>query len=238
VSCASATFCVAVGSSVVGTTGTPLAEKWNGTTWTLTTPPDDTLQSSALSGVSCTTAKFCLAVGSGHTGTSPGTFADKWNGATWTLVPYQEPAGTADTLAGVTCTSTTFCMAVGSSSDNVNPGRTLSAKWNGASWNTVPSPDTSTAQANQLNAVSCTSSTFCTAVGQYDDGSNYAQTLTQKWNGTSWSISKSPDTSARSGASFRQVVKISGQYRIVIRFGRYQGPTAWLHLTACSSRSS
>ena len=196
VSCASTTSCLAVGSSVANSTGTPLAEKWNGTSWSLTTLPDDALQSSALNAVSCASGTFCLAVGSGHTGTSQGTFADKWNGTTWTLVPYSEPAGTADVLNGVTCRSTTFCLAVGSSSDSVNPEQTLTAKWNGTSWKVVSSPDTSPAQANQLNAVSCTSSTFCTAVGQYTNGSNYQATLAQKYNGTSWSITKSPDTSA------------------------------------------
>ncbi len=196
VSCASATSCVAVGSSDVSPIATPLAEKWNGTSWTLTTLPDDTLQSSSLNGVSCTSASFCLAVGSGHTGTSDGSFADKWNGTTWALVPYSEPADTTDVVNGVTCTSATFCMAVGSSSDGVNPGQTLTAKWNGTSWKAVSSPDTSPAQANQLNAVSCTSGSFCTAVGQYDNGSDNQATLAQKWNGTSWSITKSPDTSA------------------------------------------
>ncbi len=196
VSCASATACVAVGSSNLSGTATPLAESWNGTSWTLTKVPNDTLASSGLNGVSCASATFCLAVGVGHTGTSQGVFADKWNGTTWRLVPYSEPAGTADVLAGVTCTSTTFCMAVGTSSDNVNPEQTLTAKWNGTKWTAVSSADSSPAQSNQLNAVSCTSSTFCTAVGQYDDGSNVPQTLAQKWNGTSWSITKSPDTSA------------------------------------------
>jgi hypothetical protein len=195
VSCASPTSCVAVGSSDVNPTATPLAEKWNGTSWTLTTLPDDALASSGLNGVSCPSATFCLAVGVGHTGASEGTFADKWNGTTWTLVPYQS-AGKTVILNGVTCTSTTFCMAVGSSSDNVNPGQTLTAKWNGKGWKAISSPDTSAAQNNQLNAVSCTSSSFCAAVGLYDNGGHYPQTLAQKWNGASWTITKSPNTSS------------------------------------------
>lgn len=198
VSCASTTSCVAVGSSDVSSTATPLAERWNGTSWTLMTLPDDTLASSALFGVSCASATFCMAVGAGHTGTDQQTVAEKWNGTAWTLKTYQEPAGAADSLAGVSCTSATFCMAAGDSSDGggVNPEQTLIVKWDGKGWKAVSAPDTSPAQANQLNSVSCTSSSFCTAVGQYTSSSDNLATLAQKWNGTSWSITKSPDTSA------------------------------------------
>jgi hypothetical protein len=198
VSCASTTSCMAVGSSVVSSTATPLAEKWNGTSWTLTTLPDDTLASSRLDGVSCASATFCMAVGVGHTGTDDQTVAEKWNGTAWALMTYQEPAGTVDVLAGVSCTSATFCMAAGSSSDagGVNPGQTLIVKWSGKGWKAVSSANTSQAQANQLNAVSCTSSSFCTAVGQYTNGSHEQATLAQKWNGTGWSITKTPDTGA------------------------------------------
>src|SRR4051794_39133556 len=39
-----------------------------------------------------------------------------------------------------------------------------------------------------FNAVSCVSSSDCWAVGSYNDSNFVAHTLTEHWNGTSWSI--------------------------------------------------
>ena len=41
--------------------------------------------------------------------------------------------------------------------------------------------------SNQLNAMSCTSSTFCVAVGEQNVGAG-GGTFTEKWNGTAWSV--------------------------------------------------
>jgi hypothetical protein len=46
--------------------------------------------------------------------------------------------------------------------------------------------------ANVLNAVSCTSSTDCVAVGS-DASSGSLQTLVEVWDGTSWSVASSPN---------------------------------------------
>jgi hypothetical protein len=61
-------------------------------------------------------------------------------------------------------------------------------------WHIMTSPDTSGSQSNNLSAVSCTSSTFCVAVGSYYNGSAY-QTLIETLSGTTWSLSEGPDTS-------------------------------------------
>src|ERR1019366_2474209 len=54
---------------------------------------------------------------------------------------------------------------------------------------------TSTTLANVLNGVSCPSAKLCLAVGNYTTSGGQAQTLTEKWNGSSWSIVSSPNTS-------------------------------------------
>ena len=51
-------------------------------------------------------------------------------------------------------------------------------------WSIVTSPNTSTAQHNLLNDVTCTSASDCWAVGG---------TLIEHWNGTTWSIVASPN---------------------------------------------
>jgi hypothetical protein len=48
--------------------------------------------------------------------------------------------------------------------------QTLIQRWDGAAWTIVPSPDTSNAQTNVLDAIACTSSSACWAVGNYNNG--------------------------------------------------------------------
>ncbi len=52
----------------------------------------------------------------------------------------------------------------------------------GVSWSVVPGPATPPTQYDALSGVSCTSSTFCAAVG----------TVNEVWNGSAWSVVPSP----------------------------------------------
>jgi hypothetical protein len=63
VSCPSATFCMAVGSHSGTGPGQTLAQKWNGTRWTLVTSPDKGTGNNELNGVSCTSSAFCMGAG-------------------------------------------------------------------------------------------------------------------------------------------------------------------------------
>jgi hypothetical protein len=58
-------------------------------------------------------------------------------------------------------------------------------------WSITSSPSPGSNQ-NQLYQLSCTSATFCMAVGFRYDGSA-TQTLVETWNGTAWSVVASPD---------------------------------------------
>ena len=61
-------------------------------------------------------------------------------------------------------------------------------------WSIGSSPNTSTSQDNDLYGVSCTSPSFCVAVGDYYNGT-HDQTLIETWNGSAWSIASSPNAS-------------------------------------------
>ena len=66
VSCASTSNCVTVGgrSATAKGPGGTLAEKWNGTKWSVVTSPNPAgSDGAALNGVACASAKSCLAVG-------------------------------------------------------------------------------------------------------------------------------------------------------------------------------
>lgn len=127
-------------------------------------------------------------------------------GGAWTIVssPNSTPVQ-PEVLNSVSCTSPTFCMAVGQYAEFPPPSnpanQTLIEEWNGTSWSIVPSPSPSQIGPNKplpgqvgnyLNGVSCTSPSFCMAVG-YDIPSSGDETLIEAWNGSAWSLVASPD---------------------------------------------
>jgi hypothetical protein len=121
VSCASASNCVAVGGRS-GTFPGTLAEKWNGTKWSVIASPNPKGATGAgLHDVACTSATNCLAAGYYDT-SSKHTLptAEKWNGTKWSVLTVPAPSGTTDTfLDAVSCVSSTDCQAVGGSGNNI-----------------------------------------------------------------------------------------------------------------------
>jgi hypothetical protein len=81
------------------------------------------------------------------------------------------------------------------SSNATAPAPSISLAPTGPGWSLVTSPNTSTTQYNVLEGVTCASAADCWAVGEYDGGSAQ-QPLIERWDGTSWSIVNSPNTSA------------------------------------------
>ncbi len=195
VSCTGTGFCVAVGNYVSKAPERehPLAERWNGTAWSLVSAPDSPKHSSTgLSGVSCVDTAFCMAVGS--SGPAPGTLgpvstvAERWNGSAWGLLTTPDPSPIQAELSDVSCTSSGFCFAVGNQAATFGgTSQTLSERWSGSAWTVVPSPDPTTTHPDFLGNVSCTgSSTFCMASGTYSTGSEVLP-LMARWNGSAWS---------------------------------------------------
>jgi hypothetical protein len=170
-----------------GGVAVPLAERWNGTTWTAqSTPAPSGASDSYLLADSCTSLTACTAVGEYRTGSGDQfTFAESWNGTSWHLHTTPDPSGaTTDALDWVSCVSATDCEAVG----GVSPGSPglLVEKWNGTSWTIQSASLPSGGSDGYLLGVSCTSSSACTAVGDYFNGSHTVP-LGERWDGTSWS---------------------------------------------------
>ena len=69
---------------------------------------------------------------------------------------------------------------------------TLAARWNGTDWSVAHSLNPSDAWAAQLYSVSCAPTTMCMSVGSYDNQSNVAFNLAERWNGTGWSVERPP----------------------------------------------
>jgi hypothetical protein len=92
-----------------------LAERWNGSKWSLATLPSTGSNiGDALNDVSCASATSCVAVGTIGPFGSSSALVEKWNGTKWSTVTVPSPAGAESTgLSGVSCRTATSCFAAG-----------------------------------------------------------------------------------------------------------------------------
>jgi sugar lactone lactonase YvrE len=218
VSCTSTTACTAVGEyALVGATpATPLAERWNGTAWSIQTVPHPSgATETALSGVSCSSASECMAVG--WTKSSSGTispFAALWANGTWTERTPESPVegGAVTALSGVSCSSGSFCLAVGRTKGESSSEAGFAERWSGSGWKIVSPPTPAGAEHAALAGVSCTSLAACTAVGRYTGthgGSSeaYRGSWIERWNGEAQGWSE--QAYQRPGASRDELTSVS-----------------------------
>jgi eukaryotic-like serine/threonine-protein kinase len=105
--------------------GTPLIERWNGTSWKQVAAPATPYALYNLGGVAAF-ATSAWAVGGSGPVTSEGTATTYWNGRGWTLSHGRSGAE----LAGVTATSATDAWAVGETAS----GHTVILHWDGQMW--------------------------------------------------------------------------------------------------------
>jgi hypothetical protein len=176
----------------------PLAEHWNGTTWTQVSVPQPTGQQATFDAVDDLGPDDAWAVGtsfSGGAGASPAgvTLIENWNGTSWSIVPSPNGAsgtpGDANILDAIAATGPDNVWAAGWVDNNDADTLTmLFEQWNGTSWSVVPSPGNGSKFeiATSLTAISPND---VWAVGSYaEDG-----TLAANWNGKKWSIVPTPE---------------------------------------------
>lgn len=188
VSCVSANMCMATGHRLNSTGAiVTLAERWDGTRWSLVHSPNSGRGGNQLVAVSCASATACMAVGFTQGGPG-GTLAESWNGTRWSVVPTPRLAGTGSDLSGVSCVSADACTAVGAVSPNGTALSTVIESWDGTRWSVVPSPP----PGGGLSGVSCVSPGACMAVGFSGGESGFHGTLAESWNGSRWSVLPTP----------------------------------------------
>src|SRR5207249_1329747 len=98
--------------------------------------------------------------------------------------------------------------AVGTSGSQISGGQTLIEHWDGAHWQIVKSPNPGSIY-NTLYGVTAVSPTNIWAVGYYVNSTEVTQTLTVHWNGSQWSVVKSP--SPGSSSDLRGVAAVSAK---------------------------
>ena len=155
--------------------------------------PQDTL-----TGVSCASTTACTAVGATYYGHHVAPVVLRWNGLIWSVQHAPNPpAHGGSTLRAVSCSRPDDCIAVG-----VRGGQngTLAEHWNGKTWSVTPTPlsHLQPGELSELNAVSCSSPTPCTAVGDGLAATPPAKqvTVAMRWNGKTWARQPTPNSPA------------------------------------------
>ena len=197
VACSSAGACTAVGYFQASNRSAPLAERWDGTAFSVQPVPRAGF-SSMLHGVSCPAANACTAVGASRIFTGGGEFrfvplAERWDGTAWSIQPLPGPGVAA--LYGVSCPAVSDCTAVGAGG---------AEQWNGSAWSPepVPSPPGAVPGTVFPRAVSCPAPSACIAVGSFSvstSSSSGLRPLAERWDGSAWSVLPVP-TPAGGGA--------------------------------------
>src|SRR6266704_3063424 len=157
---------------------------WNGAAWNIVPSPifDDDI----LFAVDAVASNDIWAVGRSFQEAQ--TLTIHWDGSNWSIVP--SPNGTGDNiLFGVAGLSTNDVWAVG----NAGSLATLAIHWDGSSWSIVPTPELIYPENNGvLIGIVALSSTNIWTAGQVLQGS-VQQTLSEHWDGSSWSFVSSPN---------------------------------------------
>jgi streptogramin lyase len=145
-------------------------------------------------------------------------YAERWNGSEWVataaIVPHEVDDNIHSEFNDVSCTSSSFCMASGANVAERKEGEEgsvpLVEQWNGSAWSVSSVALPSDAYVYEkgfkkifLDAISCTGSTFCMAVGSYHakgpKGELIGKSLAETWDGTKWQILATSSVKAFTG---------------------------------------
>jgi hypothetical protein len=167
-----------------------LTERWNGSKWAVVASPSVGTGDNFLFGAAAAPGGPVWAVGSDSVSFGQ-TLALRWNGHAWTAGTTASPGGGDRFLQSVTMPAARYALAVGSDLAG-SQTRALAERWTGSGWSVVPAASPA-ADYNGLQSVAATSTSSAWAVGtrRASPGSAF-RTLSEHWNGTSWTTVASP----------------------------------------------
>ncbi len=202
VSCPSASTCVALGSDTYAIVrGSSVSIQ-----------PLPTIVEGRLGAVSCPSTTDCWAVGYGpyaytsFSRTDPDhlviahLLGSRWSSVDPPAIPRPRHSALRSLLFGVSCPDSTSCIAVGETgSSPTGVQEMLVLSYDGSSWSYVPMPALQAHHESWLRGVSCLSARSCVAVGattiprQRSTNGFVDRTLVANYDGSSWSMVRSPD---------------------------------------------
>jgi hypothetical protein len=201
IDCPTSQSCWAI-ESVGGDFGYSYLVQWTKGRWF--TPTSQDLYYQALS-MSCPSTNGCMVVGNNH-GDNWG--AAYWNRSAWLYLtnatlkpePFAMVALNPEKFAGVACTSSTSCWYVGQEENSwgLIENFAVAGHWTGHSKNLYRIKPRRETYGLTLSGISCTSPSFCVAVGNASLGRSYLSSIepaSAVWNGTLWSTLPTPTVS-------------------------------------------
>lgn len=205
VSCPAANACVAIGDyrARSGLTRT-LAERWNGTRWSIEPTLDPgrpyrhpTLDSGTeLSGVSCASADSCIAVGDyldrRHRDVA---LIERFDGRAWSRE--STPSPLQRQLGGASCSSAAGCTAVGERRRGFGVLLPVVERSRGGRWMLAGAPASRVpgSMTNILVSVSCGSGSACAAVGERSTAAGGFAPFAERYAAGRWTVVATPSPS-------------------------------------------
>ena len=94
-------------------------------------------------------------------------------------------------LAGVSCVAADFCAAVGiRAASDVGARHPIAMIWNGARWRSTAVSLPKGWLGGELESVSCRSTAYCVAVGDFFKNSSSIVPVAVTWNGRAWTAAR------------------------------------------------
>jgi len=185
-----------------------LIEHWNGKKWSIVVSPNAAGATfSFLNGITAVSSHNIWAVGAVlYPSNIEQPLIEHWNGKQWSIVASPNTGSNTDSLNGVAEVSAHNVWAVGSVSS------ALTEHWNGSTWNIVATPEPAGSVGSTRVGIAEVSAHDIWTVGSYmtvtgDVGTNH--TLTEHWNGRTWSIVPSPNSGPNDNDSLFAVAEVS-----------------------------
>ena len=191
----------------------PLAEHFDGSSWTVVPLPALPSGSGLLRGVAAGSPGDVWAVGSelsGPANSNAATLTEHWDGTAWHVVSSPDPGRYGNYLDSVTVVSPRDVWAVGTSGTTAHGTATLIEHWDGTRWSVVPSPDAGI--QDSLASVAAVSAGDVWAAGDYftdTGGGSQVLTLALHFNGKQWSQVASPSPDAHN--NFLAITAVSSR---------------------------
>jgi hypothetical protein len=175
------------------------------TGWTQVPSANFGNQDNVLAGVSAASATDVWAVGAFIPGPAGvlNALAHHFDGTRWTAFPLPNVGAQQNILQAVSMPSPGKAWAVGDFINGRFQQQTLIEHFDGTVWSVVPSPSPGALQ-NILYGVAAITDTDVWAVGAQEDANDVWHTLTEHWDGSTWSVVNAVDAGT-SGNQFYAV---------------------------------
>lgn len=170
-----------------------LTERWNGSKWSVMSSPNVGQGANILADVAVVSESDAWAVGisTPNLTSLPKLLIEHWDGAKWSVVNSPSPGRTSALSSVRAVSSSNVWVAGGYANQSASQG--LIEHWDGKTWKVIPNSDPGSTNYG-FGGLAIVSAKDIWATGsQSSDGGYTYQTLTEHWDGKSWSVVTSPN---------------------------------------------